>query len=281
METLNHPDGTQLGATVTPGRRDEWVVIGGATAVPHRFYGPLSEWLSAEHGLNVLSFDYRGVGASKRAPLPGFEASYDDWASDLDVAIGWAADRGPAVVMGHSFGGHAFGMGEGHARALGLYTFATGAGWAGHMPCGEGLKVRALWNLIAPPLVAWKGYLPFSMVGMGEDLPRGIYADWKRWCAYPNYVFDDPERGEEMEARFARVEAPVVGVCSTDDAWAGEASARAFLSHYPDHDVRVVTPADVGVPSIGHMGYVRPKCEALWHPMVEWFEARFRARSVR
>ncbi len=148
------------------------------------------------------------------------------------------------------------------------------------MPRGEGLKVRALWNVLAPPLVAVKGYLPFSMVGMGEDLPKGIYADWKRWCSYPNYFFDDPEWGEEMEGRFARVQVPVVGVNSTDDAWAGEASAHAFLSHYPEHDLRTVEPAEVGVPTIGHMGYVRPKCEALWHPMVEWIEGRFSARSV-
>ncbi len=279
MKTLTHPDGTTLGATITRGTRDEWVVVCGATAVPHRFYGKLAAWLADGHGLNVLTFDYRGVGASLHGRLSELDADYRDWASDLDLALGWAADRGPTVAVGHSFGGHGFGMGEAHARTLGLYTFATGAGWAGHMAWGESMRTRALWNVLAPALVAWKGYLPFSMVGMGEDLPRGVYADWKRWCSYPNYFFDDPEARDEMNAKFARVEVPVVGVNSTDDAWAGEAAARAFLSNYPNHELRVVGPAEVGVPSIGHMGYVRTKCEPLWVEMVEWMEGRFRSRS--
>ena len=277
---IETPDGTHLGATLVRGARDDrWVVIGGATAVPHSYYRPISEWLAERLGANVLSFDYRDVGASRGgAPLRESEADYRDWAADLEAAIDWAAERGRVVTMGHSFGGHAFGMTSAHERTLGLYTFATGAGWAGHMPALEGLKVRFMWNVLGPVFVGVKGYLPFSALNMGEDLPRGVYADWRKWCSYPNYFFDDVEA--DFDVRFARVEVPVVGVNSVDDAWANPTSASAFLSHYPNHTLVETGPREIGVGSIGHMSYVRPKCEALWAPLADFFEERFASVGV-
>ena len=274
MQLVN-PDGTRLGATLVPGRSDRWIVIAGATAVPHRYYRPLSEWLSERLGANVLSFDYRGIDASKPDSLVGFQADYRQWATDLATAIDYAADRGPTVVVGHSFGGHAFGMTDAHDRTLGLYTFATGAGWHGHMVPTEAIKAWVLWNLVGPPLTRWFGYLPMSKLGMGEDLPLGVYRDWKRWCAHADYFFADPEA--EFVHRFDEVRVPVVGVNSTDDAWAHPASAWAFLKHYPTYEPRPVSPADNGLEAIGHMAYVRPKCGALWKPLERWISDRFDA----
>ncbi len=57
----------------------------------------------------------------------------------------------------------------------------------------ESLKVRLLWNIVFPVLTRWKGYAPFDMLGMGEDLPLGVYNQWRRWCKFPHYFFDDPE----------------------------------------------------------------------------------------
>lgn len=269
---LKHPDGTQLGATLVEGGGEGWVVIGGATGVPHRYYEALSEWLAEERGVNVLSFDYRGIGESSPASLKGFKATYRDWASDLEVAIEYAAARGPTVVVGHSFGGHAFGMTNAHARTEGLYTFATGAGWSGYMTSGEAARVWALWNVVLPPLVSWRGYAPFRLLGMGEDLPKGVYQDWRRWCGSPLYFFDDPDA--DFSERFAQVKVPVVGVNSVDDAWAPPASARAFLSHYPNVTCVTVKPFDVGAQSIGHLAYVRPACRSLWRELGVWIEER-------
>ncbi|MEZ4318841.1 MAG: alpha/beta fold hydrolase [Myxococcota bacterium] len=269
---LIHPDGTALGASLHRGTRDDWVVIAGATAVPHRYYDALAEWLSNALGVNVLSFDYRGIGASRSGPLRGMSADYRDWASDLALAIDHAADRGPTVVVGHSFGGHAFGMTDAHTRTRGLYTFATGAGWHGWMSWPESVRVRFLWDVLGPVLVGWHGYLPFSKVGMGEDLPLGVYSDWRKWCRNPHYFFEDPEA--DFEERFQRVRVPVVGVNSTDDAWAPPSSAAAFLSHYPGSRCLVVSPRSIGRESIGHMAYVRPSCRGLWDDLGRFVEAR-------
>lgn len=272
-----HPDGTRLGATIMRAHSDNWVVIGGATAVPHAYYKRLAQWLAENHNVNVLTFDYRGIGASKDKSLRRMDAGFRDWASDLECAIEHAADRGPTVVIGHSFGGHAFGMTEAHKRTLGLYTFATGVGYHGYMPKGEAARVWFLWNVVAPPLVAWKGYLPFSKVGMGEDLPLGVYSDWKKWCSTPNYFFDDSEA--EFRSNFSNVTAPVVSVNSTDDAWAPPRSARAFISHYPNHEVISVSPREIGAKKIGHMAYVRPSCKPLWVNAGRWIDERIASVS--
>ena len=47
------------------------------------------------------------------------------------------------------------------------------------------------------------GYLAWSHLGMGEDLPLEVYRHWKAWCRYPHYLFDDPADAEQTLARIA------------------------------------------------------------------------------
>jgi predicted alpha/beta hydrolase len=123
-------------------------------------------------------------------------------------------------------------------------------------------------------MVAAYGYLKMSRLGMGEDLPLGVYSDWRRWCSFPQYFFDDPTA--EFTAEFGRVTVPVVAVNSSDDAWATPASADAFFRHYPTARQVSVTPADIGVRSIGHIQYVRPACRPLRSHLGAWLEERWR-----
>jgi predicted alpha/beta hydrolase len=62
--------------------------------------------------------------------------AYLDWAhQDLTAAVDqMASDDVPLFMVGHSFGGHAFGLLPNHDRVARFYTFATGAGWHGWMP---------------------------------------------------------------------------------------------------------------------------------------------------
>ncbi len=268
---LEHPSGDVLDATLYPGQGRGQVVLAGATATPQAFYRRFAEWLSDAAGVDVITFDYRGVGRSRHGSLKGLDLGYREWAADLALAIGAASARGPVAVVGHSFGGHAFGMTSAHADTLGLYTFGTGTGWSGFMAPEEARRVWLMWNLLAPPLVASHGYLPFSKLGMGEDLPRGVYRDWKRWCRGRDYFFDDDQA--EFTEEFDRVNVPVVGVASTDDAWAPPSSLAAFMSHYPRATLRTVRPALLGLEAVGHMGYFRPEAQELWADVARWVES--------
>ena len=94
-----------------------------------------------------------------------------------------------------------------------VYTFGTGAGWHGWMPAGERRKVQVMWNLVLPLIVAIKGYQAWNWLGLGEDLPKGVYRDWKHWCRYPRYFFEDPKMAW-LNEHFAAVRTPIVGAVS-------------------------------------------------------------------
>lgn len=219
----------------------------------------------------MLTFDYRGVGASAPRALRGYQADFLTWGEqDLAAAVGWARGRGEVLVVGHSFGGQAYGLLAADLGLRGLLAFGTGNGWHGHMAPLERIRVLALWHLLGPVLTRWYGYLPGDKVGLGEPLPLGVYYQWKRWCAREHHWFDDPRL--DMSARFATVRGPVVGFNAADDAWAGPQSAQAFLKGYTQAalELRTVAPASVGVAHIGHMGYFRAAVgEQLWPQVLE------------
>jgi predicted alpha/beta hydrolase len=256
------------------------VVVAGATAVPQQFYRRCALSLNAR-GYACITFDYRGVGGSAPTSLVGYEMDYLDWGRfDLAAVIAAVArPELPLLILGHSYGGHALGLlPEGCRRVDGLYTFGTGAGWHGWMPTLEQLKVRALWGVVAPALTAWKGYLPFKLLGMGEDLPMGVYRQWRHWCRYPRYFFDDPLTQPHLEG-FPRTTTPIMAANAIDDRWAMPRSRDAFMAGYTQAPVETldIVPYDHGLRRIGHMGYFRAEAHRLWEPVHDWFDARVAA----
>jgi predicted alpha/beta hydrolase len=179
----------------------------------------------------------------------------------------------PLYLVGHSFGGHAVGLVNNHHHLSAACFLGTGAGWHGWMPFSEQLKVQLLWNVIAPPLTRYLGYLSLSKLGMGEDLPIGVYKQWKRWCKYPHYFFDDTAY-PLMKRAFAGVNLPIQTINSIDDKWAPPASRDAFMKHYKNsvHTARNVAPDLLGIDSIGHMGYFREKTKIVWFDILSFFD---------
>lgn len=167
--------------------------------------------------------------------------------------------------------GHALGVLPNHYPIKGAYLFATGAGWHGWMPRLEGLKVRLMWNIIYPLLTRWKGYAPFSLLAMGEDLPLGVYTQWRRWCQFPHYFFDDPEMSH-MGRLYAEVKTPIVAANALDDHWATPRSRDAFMKGYKNAPVtRIDIDPKPFQEGIGHMGYFRKTAEPLWKEVLGWF----------
>ena len=279
--TLNAPDGYALAAVRYPARSAPkgHLVVAGATGVAQRFYRRFAEY-AASRGYTTLTLDYRGIGGSRPASLRGFEMNYLDWAqldlaAAVDAALDSAAKDGtPLFMVGHSYGGHAFGLLPQHQRIAGFYTFATGAGWHGWMPPLERLRVLAMWRLIGPVSTRLAGYLPWSRLGMGEDLPLGVYRQWRHWCGFPRYFFDDPTLCADMTERFASVRTPIVAANALDDLWAPPASRDAFMAGYSRADWRAldIDPRASGLGPIGHVGYFRLAAQPLWDGVLDWFD---------
>ncbi len=273
--TITASDGYVLGAcryspSETPVAR---VVLAGATGVPQGFYRRFAEF-AVDRGFEVTTIDFRGVASSAPASLKGFEMDYRDWARlDIAAAIDSAGNDGaePVYVVGHSYGGQSLGLLPHPERVAAMYTFGTGSGWTGWMPRDEQIKVRFMWNVVGPIVTRTTGYLAWNRLGMGEDLPLGVYHQWKRWCRYPEYFFEDPQL-PEVQAQYDRVTAPIVGVNSLDDRWIPPAARDAFMRHYRNSAWTGVDldPRASGLGSIGHMGYFRREAEPLWSSALDW-----------
>ncbi len=283
---LNASDGFKLAAThLEPARaarcadgRDAWLLMGSATGVPRGFYRKFAE-AAAARGLHVLCTDYRGVGDSKpsnfQGSLKGFDMQYADWSRlDLAAAHTWAADRGQVWLVGHSLAAHAIGQLPRVRELKAALVCGGGAGWHGYMPPLEQVKAQLLWRVLGPISTRLKGYFPMKALGMGEDLPMGVYRDWQRWCGFPNYFFDDP-REAGMAQAFAEVRIPVGAMNATDDLWAMPASRDAFFKHFTGTQVDTIDldPAQFSRKAIGHMGYFRQAVgRTLWPRMFAWLE---------
>ena len=249
------------------------IVLASATGVPQAFYRRFAEY-ATQFGYQVLTFDYRGVAQSAPKRLKGFKMSYLDWGTlDLAAAIDFLAqDPIPLFMVGHSYGGQALGLAPNHAKVTAMYCFGTGAGWHGYMPFKEKMKVQVIWNIIFPPMVAVTGYLPWSKLNMGADLPIGVYQQWRKWCKNPTYFFADPEQ-HALIAQYAQVKTPIYAVSALDDDWALPNSRHAFMQHYRQAPMQFIniSASDYGLKEIGHIGYFRKGSEKIWDEILHSF----------
>lgn len=249
------------------------ILVCGATGVQQKLYRRFAEF-AASQGYKVLTFDYRGLGESAPKNLKTFQMNYLDWGYlDSAAAVDFISESGkPLFYVGHSFGGHGLGLLPNHSNISAAYTFGSGAGWAGWMPKLEALKVRFLWTFVLPVIVKVKGYMAWSLLGMGDDLPKGVYQAWRQWCQYPHYLFDDPNM-QYMKEKYAKLDLPCVFATAMDDPWAPPISRDAFVKAYCNAKLikRNITHKEKGK-TIGHMGYFQKNMEWLWEEVIEWFQ---------
>ena len=274
IDFLAHDGYMLTGILYTPKTVKARIVVACATGVPQPFYRRFAEF-SAAQGFEVLNFDYRGIYLSAPKQLKDFQMSYLDWGEhDLTGAIDrLKSDNLPLFMVGHSYGGQALGLTRNHHKVSAMYCYGTGAGWHGFMPFKERIKVQVIWNIVFPPMVAIKGYLPWSKLNMGADLPKGVYQQWRKWCKNPTYFFADPQQ-QDLHQRYAEVKTPIFSVAALDDDWALPQSRDSFMQHYrqaPMHYIDI-SAKDYGLKTIGHMGYFRKGSEQIWQKMLDQFD---------
>lgn len=279
--SIRADDGVTLGATLFGGVEDApVVVVASATGVLRRFYAPFARWLATE-GFTVVTFDYRGIGASRGAANEGDGATMHAWGEqDLASVIAWAAERsgrsartrrvprtpglapaGRIGVVGHSVGGQLVGLLPEHAasRIGALVTVASQSGDYRLWPMPMRLAMAALWYGLVPGVTRAVGYLPGAL-GVGADLPAGVALEWARWCRTPGYLVGD---SADRRVGFARVNAPLLAYGFHDDAYAPPAAVEALLSLYTHADVtrRRLSASDG---RFGHFGFFRARHRRFW-----------------
>lgn len=269
--TIEATDGYPLGATLTEAANPQaLVVITGATGVPHRFYARFARWL-ADRGAHVLTFDYRGIAASRPERLRGFTGTLSDWgAKDLEGVMQWARRTHPGLpvrIVGHSVGGQILGLAASNAQADRIVTVASQSGYWQLWPWQTRLVMGTLWHALMPLVPRVVGYVP-GQLGIGEDLPEHVAREWARWGRSPNYLLDHTPAREG----FARITAPVTSWSFSDDFYAPQAAVDWLHAQMTAAPVRRVhlTPRDLSVKAIGHFAAFRDSfSNTLWPAFAE------------
>ena len=219
-----------------------------------------------------MTYDYRGVGASRPERLPGFSATLTDWATlDASAVLGWVRrehDPESVVLVGHSFGGQLLGLVDRARDVRGAVLVGAQLGYYGHWPLTMRLRLAFAWNALLPALTTSLGYLP-GRAGLGEDVPAGVAEEWASWCRHPDYLMGFHPAAR---ARFARFDRPTLFYSFSDDDYAPLRSVHKLIgamSHAPMFHRRF-HPAELDVDEVGHFGFFRPRfADSLWR------EARF------
>jgi predicted alpha/beta hydrolase len=281
--TFPATDGLFLGGTLYLPRgikKTHAVLINSATAVPRKVYRGFASYL-ASRGCAVLTYDYRGIGDSLPASragrsLAGFEASMSDWAArDVVAAVGWMRERYGAVPLayvGHSFGGQALGLIPNNTEVSRALMIAAQAGTWRLMTPPEGHKIYALMKFVGAPLTRVLGYAP-GKIGIGHDLPKGVFLEWTDWITSDRYFFDDSKL--RALVNFPRYRGALRALSFSDDPWATAAAVEMLCEGFTSirSDLHHITPAEIGVRKIGHFGFFRPEHrDTLWRGAAEWLQ---------
>jgi predicted alpha/beta hydrolase len=263
-------DGVRLaGRLFEPDAPDLAVVLHGATGVPRDYYARFAGWLSAERNAAVLIYDYRDCGESATVPLRETTTTMGTWGvEDQGAALEFVCARYPGLpveVIGHSLGGMFANFHRSAGRIRKFTAVASGpAYWTRH-PAYFIPLVCLFWFAVGPLLTALLGYLPGRALGLGADLPSGVYWQWRRWClSRPFYRVDwgralpvpDPER----------LKCPLRLIAIGDDPMITPEVVRDLAQFYPGAQVEhyLISPADAGIGAIGHLRVFSERCRAVW-----------------
>lgn len=250
------------------------LVLHGATGAPAGFYRAFAQWAAAERDMAVLTYDYRDFGASARRPTRGSKATLSDWGRhDQAAALATLARMYPDTplwVLGHSVGGLWMGWHEAMGRVTRAITIGAGLTHVTDHPLRYRWKARLFWSPPVRALAGVAGYLPGRMVGLGADLPRGVYEDWRRWCLTPGWHLSDVGRSLPLPDAH-RVKARLRMIAVSDDDLVPAAAVWRARSLYPEamKEQLVLRPGDFGLKTIGHIPPFHRRNAVLWPAILD------------
>lgn len=259
-------DGQQLVATVySRAGAATWLVINSAMGVRRRFYRHLAAHL-AEHGIGVVTYDYRGMGDSVPAAGSYRWIRLEDWGrKDFPAVVRWLRDRhAPArvAVLGHSVGGQLLGIAPEVREVDALVGIAAQSGYWRHWDGVERAKVFALWYAAIPLVTAVTDRFPAARLGLGQDIPSGVARQWAEWGRDPEYVRSRwvgprPQYHDEVRC-------PLRTYLAAGDDLAPERAVRAWHDWFPNAERELVPlgARNAAGRTIGHFGFFDPEIGA-------------------
>lgn len=264
------------GLLVTPGhvlQPRAVVVLNGATGVPHTYYKSFAQWLAREQNIACLIYDYSGFGASLIGPIRNCDVSMVAWGvEDQQIARDWLKGRfpdSPLWVIGHSLGGLMLPFQQRLDQIDRVIAVASGPVNIRDHPWPYQFFPRIFWYLNGPLLTALFGYLPGKLSGLGQDLPRNVFFQWRRWCTSRGFYQRDIDRllpTPDWEG----VKSNMKIVAVADDPMVPPCAVWRLMEFYQRAHKRQLTlrAEKFGLSKVGHVGVFASQCSPVWEAII-------------
>lgn len=250
------------------------VVIHAATGVPQGYYRAFAEWLAAHEQVAVLTYDYRDFGASAQAHPRASRATMADWGvrdqAAAQAKVQAAVPGVPVWAIGHSLGGLMLSFQPGAAQVDRLIAVASGPNHVSHHPLWYRPLAWSFWHGHGAAAARVAGYLPGRRIGLGADLPLGVFRQWRQWCNSPGFFRSDIGHGLPAPD-WTAFRGDLRLVALSDDVMIPPPTVWALADFYPSArrlTQVTLTPRDHGLRGVGHIGAFARKNAALWPHLI-------------
>ena len=109
------------------------------------------------------------------------------------------------------------------------------------------------------------------MMGMGEPLPKGVGAQWRRWCNGQGYA--KTEFGSHIQQHYYdQLTQPALWIRAVDDQISPQINVEDILTVYENLKVtrKIIEPAQHGLGHLGHMRFFSKHGLPFWPEIVNW-----------
>ncbi len=246
---------------------------GGIAASRYRHF---AAWFATQ-GVPVLTYDYRGIAASRPSNLRALQATVEDWSEyDVGGAISHLRSLYPSselVGISHSIGALLFG-GAPNAQEIRRFVFVSPhTAYVGDYSARYRLPMALMWHYIMPALTHLVGYFPGKALRLGEDIPAGVALAWagrRTPGLQQSREANAQTRLSKMLVRAEYLSAQLIAVQATDDAFSTRTGAERLLGVYSSAKRRLISlePATFHLKQIGHFGFFRPTATGEIWPLV-------------
>lgn len=244
------------------------VVIAPAMGCRARHYSHLAAFLCKE-GFTVYTFDYRGVGRSRKKAGNHKEATLYQWASiDLDTVILSAKNQFP----GHELAGLAHGVSGEIVCLAPASTFfsrlalvdASLSSWALANRSG---RLRLLWAYIYGAAFRW---LPGAFSCLSRSIPFGVYREWLSWSKSPNGLFH-----RHSNNNYQKLQAAILSLNFSETPSTAPRAVKALLGQFANAHLSewYLSASELGGKTGRHYPFYDKKWkDVLWKELVLWMQ---------
>ncbi|WP_299839665.1 alpha/beta hydrolase [uncultured Tenacibaculum sp.] len=248
--------------------KNKVVLICSATGVLQGYYQKFASFLSSKE-ITAYTFDYAGIGASKKDNLKAFDISLTNWAiNDINSVLHYIKEKHPEAQIDcvcHSIGGQILGLTPANKYINNVVLVASQSVYFKHWKGFGRLQMYLNWHVIFPIFTTVFGYLPSKKITGMENLPKSMAQEFASWGRKKDYLFHYKKKEELYHHQ---INGKVTSYSTDNDTFAPKKAIDWMTKKYFNAEIirKHLTPKNYNVDNIGHFGFFKSKFkDNLWN----------------